>query len=47
VRVGRSGSPSLDLEPPPPDYLMPDPSHHRIHRRPILAALINEYERAA
>ena len=32
---------------PMPDHPMPDLHHERIKRRPVLAGLINEYERAA
>jgi hypothetical protein len=38
---------SRQLRPPRPDYPVPDLSHERIQRRPVLGSLINEYERAA
>jgi putative transposase len=44
---GRRPHRSRQLRPPRPDHPVTDPSQGRIHRRPILGGLINEYERAA
>jgi putative transposase len=38
---------ALRLHPPRPDHPVPDLAQRRIRRRPILGALINEYERTA
>jgi putative transposase len=38
---------ALQLQPPRPDLPAPDLDYRRIRRRPVLAGLINEYERAA
>jgi len=38
---------ALQLRPPRPDGLVPEPVYGRIRRRPILGGLINEYEPAA
>jgi putative transposase len=38
---------SRHLRPPRPDHPVADLSRRRIQRRPVLGALINEYERAA
>jgi putative transposase len=38
---------ALQLQPPRPDLPAPDLGYRRIRRRPVLAGLINEYERAA
>ena len=37
----------LQLRPPRPEGLVPEPAYGRIQRRPILGGLINEYEPAA
>jgi putative transposase len=37
----------LRLHPPRPDHPVPDLAQRQIRRRPILGALINEYERTA
>ncbi|HEU5386609.1 MAG TPA: integrase core domain-containing protein [Streptosporangiaceae bacterium] len=44
---GRRPHRSRQLRPPRPDHPVADLSHARIQRRPVLGALINEYERAA
>ena len=44
---GRRPHRSRDLRPPRPDHPIADVTAERIKRRPILAGLINEYERAA
>ena len=44
---GRRPHRSRQLRPPRPDHPVFDLSQERIHRRPILGGLINEYERAA
>ena len=44
---GRRPHRSLLLHPPGPDHPVADLSQERIKRRPVLAGLINEYERAA
>ena len=44
---GRRPHRSRQLRPPRPDHPVVDLSQERIHRRPILGGLINEYERAA
>jgi putative transposase len=44
---GRRPHRSLQLRPPRPDHPVADLSRKRIHRRPIIGGLINEYERAA
>jgi transposase InsO family protein len=44
---GRRPHRSLGLLPPRADQVVPDPTHQRIRRRPILGGLINEYEYAA
>ena len=38
---------ALQLRPPHPTTLVPEPVHGRIRRRPILGGLLNEYETAA
>ena len=38
---------ALRLRPPRPQAHVPGPIHGRIHRRPVLGGLINEYEPAA
>ena len=38
---------ALQLRPPRPEGLVPEPVYGRIRRRPILGGLINEYEPAA
>src|SRR4051794_19872299 len=38
---------ALQLQPPRPDLPTPNLDYQRIRRRPVLAGLINEYERAA
>ncbi len=38
---------ALQLHPPRPKSLVPEPVHGRIRRRPILGGLINQYEAAA
>ena len=38
---------ALRLRPPRPTAPVPEPVHRGIRRRPILGALINEYEAAA
>jgi len=44
---GRRPHRARQLLPPRPDHPMPDLHHDRIKRRPVLAGLINKYERAA
>jgi putative transposase len=44
---GRRPHRSRQLRPPRPDHLVADLSKERIQRRPVLGALINEYERVA
>jgi len=44
---GRRPHRGRDLEPPRPDHPIPDLTTKRIHRRPVLRGLLNEYERAA
>ncbi len=44
---GRRRHRSRQLRPPRPDHPVPDLSHERMRRRPVLGSLINEYERAA
>jgi putative transposase len=44
---GRRPHRSRHLRPPRPDHPVADLSKERIQRRPVLAGLINEYERAA
>ena len=44
---GRRPHRSRQLHPPRPDHPPADLSQERIKRRPVLGALINEYERAA
>jgi putative transposase len=44
---GRRPHRALQLQPPRPDLPAPDLDYRRIRRRPVLAGLINEYERAA
>jgi putative transposase len=44
---GRRPHRALSLVPPRPAHPAPDLEQQRIRRRPILAGLINEYERAA
>jgi len=44
---GRRPHRSRQLRPPRPDHPAADLSRKRIHRRPVLGGLINEYERAA
>ena len=44
---GRRPHQALSLAPPRPDHPAPDLEQQRIRRRPILAGLISEYERAA
>jgi hypothetical protein len=38
---------ALQLRPPRPQALVPEPVHGKIRRRPILGGLINQYEAAA
>ena len=38
---------ALQLRPPRPEGLVPEPVYGRIRRRPILGGLITEYEPAA
>jgi transposase InsO family protein len=38
---------ALQLRPPRPESLIPEPGHRRVRRRPVLGGLINEYEPAA
>jgi transposase InsO family protein len=38
---------ALQLRPPRPEALVPNPVHGPIRRRPVLGGLINEYEPAA
>ena len=44
---GRRPHRSRQLRPPQPDHPVADLTQERIRRRPVLAGLINEYERAA
>jgi putative transposase len=44
---GRRPHRARKLCPPRPSHPVPDLSHERIKRRPVLGGLINEYERAA
>jgi putative transposase len=44
---GRRPNRSRQLHPPRPDHPAADLSQQRIRRRPVLGALLNEYERAA
>jgi putative transposase len=44
---GRRPHRSRHLRPPRPDHPVADLSQERIHRRPVLGGVINEYERAA
>jgi putative transposase len=44
---GRRPHCSRQRRPPRPDHPVADLSRKRIERRPVLGALINEYERAA
>jgi putative transposase len=44
---GRRPHRARELRPPQPDHPVADLNHERITRRPVLAALINEYERTA
>jgi putative transposase len=44
---GRRPHRGRQLRPPRPDYPVGDLSRKRIKRRPVLAGLLNEYERAA
>jgi putative transposase len=44
---GRRPHRSRELRPPRPNHLVADFSRERIKRRPVLGALLNEYERAA
>jgi putative transposase len=38
---------ALQLRPPRPQALLPEPLHGKIQRRPILGGLINQYEHTA
>jgi len=44
---GRRPHRALQLLPPHPDHPAADLAHGRIKRRPVLAGLLNEYERTA
>jgi len=44
---GRRPHRGRDLHPPRPDHPIADLTTERIHRRPVLGGLLNEYERAA
>src|SRR6266568_3248803 len=44
---GRRPHRGRQLSPPSPDHAVADLTKERIHRRPVLGGLINEYERAA
>jgi hypothetical protein len=44
---GRRPHRARDLRPPQPDHPVADLHHERITRRPVLAGLINKYERTA
>ena len=44
---GRRPHRARELRPPQPDHPVADLNHERITRRPVLAGLINEYERTA